>query len=64
MPLLLRFYSLIIPKSVLDLWAVVWGLFNTETSQQEENIMGPSGFQLCKAIPVSYSIPSYKNKQM
>lgn len=37
---LLRFYSLIVPKSVLDRWPVVWGLFNTETSQQEEDIMG------------------------
>lgn len=35
-----------------------------ETSQQEEDMMGPSGFQFCKkkVLPVSYCIPPHKNK--
>lgn len=36
-----------------------------EISQQEEDMMGSSGFQLCKrkkALPLSYCIPPYKNK--
>lgn len=39
------------------------GLFNTELSQQDEDIIGASGFQPFKAPPSGYSLPSFRSKQ-
>lgn len=64
MPLILRFHSLIILKKFFISEQWFGGLFNMEISQQEEDMMGSSGFQLWKkkALPLSYCIPPYKNK--
>jgi len=59
----LSYHSLMIPRSAFHLWAAAQGLFNTEISQRDEDIIGASGFQTFKVPSSGYSLPSFRNKQ-